>query len=105
MALPFGPPLLPKAEAACPQWQDTQEIVKALAPQVHWLSIWCNDQATLAQQRIASSHKIFVAAKPGEIVSVNQMESTVVSFFAQLKGSLTKKQYRYLFQSCRAYAV
>jgi hypothetical protein len=39
--------------------------------------------------------KIFVAAKPVEIVSVNQMESTEVFFFAQLKGSLTKKQYRY----------
>ncbi len=43
----------------------------------------------------ASSHKIFVATKPGEIVSVNQMESTEVGFFAQLKGSLTKKRYRY----------
>ncbi len=43
----------------------------------------------------ASSHKIFVAAKPGEIVSVDQMESTEVGFFAQLKGSLTKKWYRY----------
>jgi hypothetical protein len=43
----------------------------------------------------ASSHEIFVAAKPGEIVSVNQMESTEVGFFAQLKGSLTKKRYRY----------
>jgi hypothetical protein len=43
----------------------------------------------------ASSHKIFVAAKPGEIVSVNQMESTEVGFFAQLKGTLTKKRYMY----------
>ncbi len=43
----------------------------------------------------ASSHKIFAAAKPGEIVSVNQMESTEVGFFAQLKGSFTKKRYRY----------
>ncbi len=43
----------------------------------------------------ASSHEIFVTAKPGEIVSVNQMESTEVGFFAQLKGSLTKKRYRY----------
>jgi hypothetical protein len=42
-----------------------------------------------------SSQKIFVAAKLGEIVSVNQMESTEVGFFAQLKGSFTKKRYRY----------
>jgi hypothetical protein len=43
----------------------------------------------------ASSHKIFIATKPGEIVSVDQMESAEVGFFAQLKGSLTKKWYRY----------
>jgi hypothetical protein len=43
----------------------------------------------------AFSHEIFIATKLGEIVSVNQMESTEVGFFAQLKGSLTKKQYMY----------
>jgi hypothetical protein len=43
----------------------------------------------------ASSPKVFVAAKPREIVSVDQMELTEVGFFAQLKRSLTKKQYRY----------
>ncbi len=46
-------------------------------------------------KELALSHKIFVATKPGEIVSVNQMESIEVGFFAQLKGSLTKKRYRY----------
>jgi hypothetical protein len=40
-----------------------------------------------------SSH-LFVATKPGENVSVNQMASTKVGFFAQLKGALTKKRYR-----------
>jgi hypothetical protein len=48
---------------------------------------WCGKES-------ASSHQIFVAAKPWEKVSVNQMESTEVGFFAQLKGSLTKKRYR-----------
>jgi hypothetical protein len=46
-------------------------------------------------KKSASSHKIFVAAKLGEIVSVDQMESAEVGSFAQLKGSLTKKRYRY----------
>ncbi len=41
-----------------------------------------------------SSHKVFVATKPGETVSVNQMTSTDVDFFTQLKGSLTKKRYK-----------
>ncbi len=43
----------------------------------------------------AMPHEIFVPTKLGEIVSVNQMKSTEVGFFAQLKGSLTKKRYRY----------
>jgi hypothetical protein len=46
-------------------------------------------------KELPSSHKSFMSAKPGKIVSINQMESTWVGFFAQLKGSLTKKRYRY----------
>jgi hypothetical protein len=41
-----------------------------------------------------SSHEVFVATKPGETVSVNQMVSTKAGFFAQLKGTLTKKHYK-----------
>jgi hypothetical protein len=51
-------------------------------------------------KELASSHKIFVAAHPGEIVSVNQMESTEVGFFAYLKGSLTKKAVQVLHCFC-----
>ncbi len=40
-----------------------------------------------------SDHKVFVATKPRQIVSVDQMISTQVGFIAQLKGGLTKKQY------------
>jgi hypothetical protein len=40
-----------------------------------------------------SDHQVFVATKPGECVSVNQMESLQVGFFVQLKGKLTKKRY------------
>jgi hypothetical protein len=43
----------------------------------------------------SASHEIFVATKLEVIVSVDQMESSEVGFFAQLKGSLTKKRYRY----------
>jgi hypothetical protein len=41
-----------------------------------------------------ASHKGFVATKPGECISVAQMISTEVGFYAQLKGRLTKKQYK-----------
>ncbi len=40
-----------------------------------------------------SDHKVFVATKHGQIVSVDQMISTQVGFIAQLKGGLTKKRY------------
>ncbi len=41
-----------------------------------------------------ASHKVFIATKPGECVSVDQMTSTEVGFYAQMKGKLTKKRYR-----------
>jgi len=44
-------------------------------------------------KRGESDHKVFVATKPGQIVSVDQMISTQVGFIAQLKGGLTKKRY------------
>ena len=40
------------------------------------------------------THKIFVATKPGECISVDQMISTQVSFVAQLKGRLSTQRYR-----------
>jgi hypothetical protein len=36
---------------------------------------------------------VFVAAKVGQCVSVDQLISTQVGFIAQLKGTLTKKGY------------
>ncbi len=41
-----------------------------------------------------ASHEVFIATKPGECVSVDQMASTEFGFFAQMKGKLTKRRYR-----------
>jgi hypothetical protein len=41
-----------------------------------------------------ASHKVFIATKPGECVSIDQMMSTEVGFYVQMKGKLTKKHYR-----------
>ncbi len=41
-----------------------------------------------------ASHEVFIATKPGECISVDQMTSTEVGFFMQLKGKLTKRRYR-----------
>jgi hypothetical protein len=48
---------------------------------------WCGKETK-------SSHEVFVATKPGECVSVNQMTLTELGFVPQLKGKLTKKRYR-----------
>ena len=39
--------------------------------------------------------KIKIAEKPGECVSVDQMESSSSGFIGQMKGRLTKKRYKY----------
>ena len=36
-----------------------------------------------------------VATEPGQIVSVDQLESPMPGFIAQLKGTLTKQHYKY----------
>ena len=36
-----------------------------------------------------------VATEPGQIVSVDQLESPMPGFIAQLKGILTKQRYKY----------
>jgi hypothetical protein len=41
-----------------------------------------------------ASYKVFIATKLGECISVNQMMSTEVGFYTQMKGKLTKKRYR-----------
>jgi hypothetical protein len=41
-----------------------------------------------------ASHEVFTATKLVECISVDQMVSTEVGFFAQMKGKLTKKRYR-----------
>ncbi len=41
-----------------------------------------------------ASREVFIATKPGECISIDQMASTEVGFFAQMKGKLTKKCYR-----------
>jgi hypothetical protein len=41
-----------------------------------------------------ASHKVFVATRPGQCISIDQMTSTEVRIYAKMKGKLTKKQYK-----------
>ena len=39
--------------------------------------------------------KLTTATHPGQVIAVDQMESSTVGFIAQLKGNLTTKRYQY----------
>jgi hypothetical protein len=56
----------------------------------------CYGKATKVPWRTKGKEKghIRVATKPGECVSVDQLESPTVGFLAQLKGALTTKRYK-----------
>jgi hypothetical protein len=41
-----------------------------------------------------ASHEVFITTKPGGCISLDQMASTEVGFFAQMKGKLSKRRYR-----------
>jgi hypothetical protein len=41
-----------------------------------------------------ASHEVFITTKLGECISVDQMTSTEVGFYVQMKGKLNKKRYR-----------
>ncbi len=48
---------------------------------------WCSRETK-------ASHKVFLATKPEQCIFVDQMTSTEVKFYVQIKGKLTKKRYR-----------
>jgi hypothetical protein len=83
VALPFKSPHLCKAEAACPQWQNYQEIGPAQSPKCAGCLFGAITKITWHGKESKSSHKVFTATKPGETVSVNQMVSTKVGVFTK----------------------
>jgi hypothetical protein len=94
MALRPRSPSLCKAQAAHPQRGNPQEAGNRHATQVRWLPLWRDDYNTLAQQRNQGLSQGLFHNQAGGCVSVNQMASTEVGFFAQTKGKLTKRRYR-----------
>ena len=46
------------------------------------------------RSRARNRNKLFVATKPGQVVSIDQMESSTPGLIAQMRGFLTKQRYR-----------
>ena len=86
--LPF-----PQLRALSERGEIPKRLIKVKPP-------FCAGCAFGGMTKQPSRHKgekkhIFVATKPGEVVSIDQLESTELGFVAQAKGRLTLKRYRY----------
>ena len=71
-----------------------KKILKAntpICPGCQYGKMYCKPWRTKGNHSMSSS----VATKPGQIVSVDQLESLTPGFIVQLKGNLTKQRYRY----------
>ena len=93
--LPF-----PKLKQLARNGEIPKKLAKLAAPKCAGCLFGAMTKLPWCGKEYKSSHEVFVATKPGETISVNQMTSTEVGFFPQLKGTLTKKRYR-----CRAIFV
>jgi hypothetical protein len=71
-----------------------KKLAKAKPPKCAGCLFGAMTKITWRGREAKASHKVFIATKPGECISVNQMLSTEAGFYAQMKGKLTKKQYR-----------
>jgi hypothetical protein len=94
MALLPWSPYLPKAQAACPQWQIPKKLAKVLSPKCAGCLFSMMMKLPWRSKETKANHKVFITTKPGDSISVDQMTSTEVGFFAQLKGKFTKKCYK-----------
>jgi hypothetical protein len=91
MALQPWSPELPQAQAAHPI---LNRFTKVLPPKCPGFLFGVMMKLPWQGKETKANHEVFVATKPGECISVNQMMSTEVGFYAQLKGKLTKKHYK-----------
>ena len=71
-----------------------KKLAKVLPPKCAGCLFGTTTKLPWQGKETKADHEIFFATKPGECVSVDQMTSMEVGFYAQLKGKLTKKHYK-----------
>ncbi len=72
-----------------------KRLAKALPPKCSGCLFGTMTKLPWQGKETKANHKVFVATKPGDCISVDQMMSMEVGFHAQLKGKLTNKCYKY----------
>ncbi len=71
-----------------------KKLAKVLPPKCTGCLFGARTKLSWQGKETKADHKVFIATKPGECVSVDQMTSTEVGLHAQLKSQLTKKHYK-----------
>ncbi len=70
-----------------------KKLAKVLPPKCAGCLFGAMTKLSWQGKETKANHEVFVSTKSGECILVDQMTSTEVRFFAQLKGKLTKKRY------------
>ncbi len=71
-----------------------KNLTKVLPPKCAGCLFGAMTKLSWQGKETKANHKVFVTTKPGECILADQMTSTEVGFYAQLKGKLTKKHYK-----------
>jgi hypothetical protein len=71
-----------------------KKLAKVLPPKCAGCLFGAMTKLSWQGKETKAYHELFVATKPGECILVDQMTSTEVGFYAQLKSKLTKKRYK-----------
>ena len=87
-----GTPFISKLKALAGIGEIPKHLVKVLLPVCAGCAFGA--MARVPWKNRETTRTVFKATKLGQCVSVDQMISTQVGFYAQLKGSLTKQRYR-----------
>jgi hypothetical protein len=84
----------PKLKQLALNGKNTKKLAKVLPPKCASCLFGKMTKLPWQGKETMANHEVFVATKTGECILVDQMTSTEVGFFAQLKGKLTKKRYK-----------
>jgi hypothetical protein len=84
----------PKLKQLALNGEIPKKLTKVLPPKCAGCLFGLTTKLPWQGKETKANHKVFIATKPGKCLSVNQMTSTKVGFFAQLKSKLTKKRYK-----------
>jgi hypothetical protein len=84
----------PKLKQLALNGEIPKKLAKVLPPKCAGCLFGAMTKLPWQGKETKADHEVFVATKPGECISVDQMTSTEVGFYAQLKGKLTKKRYK-----------